>query len=213
LLRVLMQTNHSVDETRLTLTDQMRVRFKGLLDTIGTFLNRLGINPNTLTMIGLAGNFIGALFLAQGKFLIGGLIILSMGPVDALDGTMARLRGEPSDFGGFVDSVVDRYSELIIFGGLLIYYIHADNPLLVSLTFIAAAGSFLVPYVRARAEALGFNAKVGILTRMERFLILTPSLVLSIPWLGIGIVALFANITAFQRIFSVRKQAREMENE
>jgi CDP-diacylglycerol--glycerol-3-phosphate 3-phosphatidyltransferase len=208
-----MQTNHSVDETRLTLTDQMRVRFKGLLDTIGTFLNRLGINPNTLTMIGLAGNFIGALFLAQGKFLIGGLIILSMGPVDALDGTMARLRGEPSEFGGFVDSVVDRYSELIIYGGLLVYYVNADDPLLVSLTFIAAAGSFLVPYVRARAEGLGFTAKVGILTRMERFLILTPSLVLSIPWLGIGIVALFANITAFQRIFSVRKQAREMENE
>jgi CDP-diacylglycerol--glycerol-3-phosphate 3-phosphatidyltransferase len=208
-----MQTNHSVDETRLTLTDQMRVRFKGVLDTIGTFLNRLGINPNTLTMIGLAGNFIGAFFLAQGKFLIGGLIILSMGPVDALDGTMARLRGEPSEFGGFVDSVVDRYSELIIYGGLLVYYINADNPLLISLTFVAAAGSFLVPYVRARAEGLGFNAKVGILTRMERFLILTPSLVLSIPWLGIGIVALFANITAFQRIFSVRKQAREMENE
>jgi CDP-diacylglycerol--glycerol-3-phosphate 3-phosphatidyltransferase len=207
-----MQTNHSVDETRLTLTDQMRGRFKGLLDTIGTFLNRLGINPNTLTMIGLAGNFIGALFLAQGKFLIGGLITLSMGPVDALDGTMARLRGEPSEFGGFVDSVVDRYSELIIYGGLLVYYIHADDPLLVSLTFIAAAGSFLVPYIRARAEGLGFSAKVGILTRMERFLILTPSLVLSIPWLGIGIVALFANITAFQRIFSVRKQAREMEN-
>jgi CDP-diacylglycerol--glycerol-3-phosphate 3-phosphatidyltransferase len=207
-----MQTNHSVEEPRITLTDQMRARFKGLLDAIGTFLNRLGINPNTLTMIGLAGNFIGAFFLAQGKFLLGGLIVLAMGPVDALDGTMARLRGEPSDWGAFVDSVVDRYSELIIYAGLTVYYIRAGDPLLVSLTFIAAAGSFLVPYIRARAEGLGFNAKVGILTRMERFLILTPSLVLSIPWLGIGLVAIFANITALQRIFSVRKQAREMES-
>ena len=202
-----MQTNHSVDDARPTLTDQMRVRFKGQLDTIGHFLNRLGITPNTLTMIGLAGNFIGALFLAQGKFLVGGLIVLSMGPVDALDGTMARLRGEPSDFGAFVDSVVDRYSELLVFGGLLTHYIIVHDALLVALTFIAAAGSFLVPYIRARAEGLGFNAKVGILTRMERFLILAPSLVLNVPWLGIGIVAVFANITAIQRILSVRKQA------
>jgi CDP-diacylglycerol--glycerol-3-phosphate 3-phosphatidyltransferase len=82
----------------------------------------------------------------------------------------------------------------------------------VMLTSIAAAGSFLVSYVRARAESVGFEAKVGIMTRMERFLILVPSIVLSIPWLGIGIVAIFGNITAFQRILSVRKQAREMEN-
>jgi len=206
-----MQTNHSVDEPRLTLTDQMRVRFKGLLDAIGTFLNRFGITPNTLTMIGLAGNFVGALFLARGNFLVGGLIVLAMGPVDALDGTMARLRGEPSDFGAFVDSVVDRYSELIIYGGLLTHYITIGDSILVLLTFSAAAGSFLVPYMRARAEGLGFQAKVGILSRMERFLILVPSLVLDIPWLGIGIVAVFANITALQRVLSVRKQAQEME--
>ncbi len=204
-----MQTNHSVEEKRLTLTDQMRVRFKGLLDAIGSAMNRVGITPNTLTMIGLAGNFVGALFLSQGKFLVGGLIVLAMGPVDALDGTMARLRGEPSEFGGFVDSVVDRYSELIVYGGLLSYYIDIEDSLLAILTFAAAAGSFLVPYIRARAESLGFEAKVGILTRMERFLILVPSLVLSIPWLGIGIVAVFANITALQRILSVRNQAKK----
>lgn len=206
-----MQTNHPVEEKHITLTDQMRVRFKGLLDTIGSAMNRIGLTPNTLTMIGLAGNFIGALFLSQGKFLVGGLIILAMGPVDALDGTMARLRGEPSEFGAFVDSVVDRYSELIAYGGLLTHYIAMKDSLLAILTFAAAAGSFLVPYVRARAEGLGFEAKVGILTRMERFLILVPSLVLSIPWLGIGIVAVFANITALQRILSVRMQAQEQE--
>ena len=204
-----MQTNHSVEEKRLTLTDQMRVRFKGLLDAIGSAMNRVGITPNTLTMIGLAGNFVGALFLSQGKFLVGGLIVLAMGPVDALDGTMARLRGEPSEFGGFVDSVVDRYSELIVYGGLLFYYFVIADSLLAIVTFAAAAGSFLVPYIRARAESLGFEAKVGILTRMERFLILVPSLVLSIPWLGIGIVAVFANITALQRILSVRNQAKK----
>jgi CDP-diacylglycerol--glycerol-3-phosphate 3-phosphatidyltransferase len=206
-----MQTNHSVEEKRPTLTDQMRIRFKGILDALGSAMNRLGITPNTLTMIGLAGNFVGALFLSRGNFLVGGLIVLAMGPVDALDGTIARLRGEPSDFGAFVDSVVDRYSELIVYGGLLTHYITHANSILAIMTFAAGVGSFLVPYIRARAEGLGFEAKVGILTRMERFLILVPSLVLSIPWLGIGIVAVFANITALQRILSVRMQARKRE--
>ena len=106
----------------ITLTDQLRKRFKHVLDPIGAFLNRLGLMPNTITIIGLVGNTIGAYFLWQGHMLIGGLVILAMGPVDALDGTMARLRGEPSDFGAFVDSVTDRYSELVIFLGLILYY-------------------------------------------------------------------------------------------
>lgn len=206
-----MQTDQSVPEQPSTLTDLLRLRFKGLIDPIAAFFNRLGIHPNTLTLLGLAGNFVGAFFLAQGKFLIGGLIILAMGPVDALDGSMARLRGEPSEFGGFVDSVSDRYSELLIFGGLLFHYVDTSQDIPALLTFAAAAGSVMVSYSRARAEGLGFQAKVGILTRVERFVILVPSLVLGFPWLGVGIVAIFANITALQRIYSVRNQARHRE--
>jgi CDP-diacylglycerol--glycerol-3-phosphate 3-phosphatidyltransferase len=206
-----MQTDQSVPEHQSTLTDLLRLRFKGLIDPIAAFFNRLGIHPNTLTLLGLAGNFIGAFLLAQGSFLIGGLIILAMGPVDALDGSMARLKGKTSEFGGFVDSVTDRYSELLIFGGLLFHYVDMSQDIPALLTFAAAAGSVMVSYTRARAESLGFQAKVGILTRMERFVILVPSLVLGFPWLGVGIVAIFANITALQRIYSVRNQARHRE--
>jgi CDP-diacylglycerol--glycerol-3-phosphate 3-phosphatidyltransferase len=207
-----MQTDQSVPNKQSTLTDHLRVRFKGFVEPIAAFLNRLGIHPNTLTLIGLLGNFIGAFFLSSGNFLVGGLIILAMGPFDALDGTMARLRGEPSDFGGFVDSVTDRYSELLIFGGLLIHYLNNSEVLLASVTFIAASGSVMVSYSRARAEGLGFEAKIGILTRVERFVILVPSLVLGVPWLGVGIVAIFANLTALQRIHSVWVQSRHREN-
>jgi CDP-diacylglycerol--glycerol-3-phosphate 3-phosphatidyltransferase len=206
-----MQTNQSLDDTPKTLTDLVRSRFKGVVDPIGAFLNRLGLTPNTMTLVGVTGNLVGAIFLAQGRFVVGGLIILAMGPIDALDGTMARLRGEPTEFGGFVDSVTDRYSELLIFGGLLTYYALQNQPIYIGLTFAAAFGSVLVSYVRARAEGLGFQAKVGLMTRMERFLILAPSLVLSIPWLGVGIIALFANITALQRILAVRRQAHDQE--
>jgi CDP-diacylglycerol--glycerol-3-phosphate 3-phosphatidyltransferase len=190
----------------------LRARFKDVLDPVGAFLNRLGIAPNTITLLGLAGNLVGALLLAQGRFLAGGLVVLLMGPIDALDGTMARLRGEASEFGAFVDSVTDRYSELLILGGLLAYYLRQDAPMMAGITFAAASGSVLVSYVRARGEGLGYQAKVGILTRMERFLVLVPSLMLGYAWLGVAVIALLANITALQRILAVRRQARQEED-
>lgn len=200
---------HTVnDNKRPTFTDLMRVRFKGILDPFGAFFNRLGIMPNTMTILGLLGNATGAVFLARGQMLIGGLIILAMGPIDALDGTMARLRGEPSDFGAFVDSVTDRYSELVILGGLLIYYAMQQNFTSLVLTYLAAAGSVLVSYTRARAQSLGKETKVGILTRLERYLVLSPSLIFNIPLVGLGILAVFSNVTALQRIIDVRRQFR-----
>jgi CDP-diacylglycerol--glycerol-3-phosphate 3-phosphatidyltransferase len=198
----------SEDKKQVTFTDQMRLRFRGVLDPIGAFLNRIGLTPNTMTILGLLGNTIGAIFLAQGRMTWGGLIILAMGPIDALDGTMARLRGEPSEFGAFVDSVTDRYSELVIFGGLLFYYIQEADWRLALVTYVAAVGSVLVSYVRARASSLGYDTKVGILTRMERYLVLAPTLVLGYPWVGVWIIAILANITALQRIVDIRRQTR-----
>jgi CDP-diacylglycerol--glycerol-3-phosphate 3-phosphatidyltransferase len=192
-----------------SLTDLLRVRFKGILDTIGSFLNRLGLMPNTVTILGLAGNILGAYFIAVGQIPLGGLLVLAMGPVDALDGTMARLRGEPSNFGGFVDSVTDRYSELVIFGGLLIYFLGQGNQLACLLTFFAASGSVMVSYVKSRAETQGFECKIGILTRVERYLVLAPLLVFNLPVIALWIIAVLANVTAIQRIYHVRRQAHK----
>src|SRR5512147_3200941 len=192
---------------RKTLTDYLRLWFKWVLDPLGGFFNRLGITPNTMTMLGLLGNTVGAYYLARGEMLTGGLFVLLMTPIDALDGTMARLRGESSDFGAFVDSVSDRYSELIIYGGLLYHFLFLGEPIGGLLVFGAAAGSVLVSYVKARAEGLGYGAKVGILTRVERYLVLAPSLVFNQLYIGLGIIAVFANITALQRIWHVRSQA------
>lgn len=195
--------------TKRTFTDYLRLWFKWVLDPLGRFFNRLGITPNMMTMLGLLGNTVGAFFLAQGEMLTGGIFVLVMTPIDALDGTMARLRGESSDFGAFVDSVSDRYSELIIYGGLLYHYLQVGDSLGGMLVFIAAAGSVLVSYVKARAEGLGYQAKVGLLTRAERYLILAPSLVFNQLYIGLGIIAVFANITALQRIWYVRAHAHE----
>jgi len=194
---------------KLTFTDQMRKRFKSLLDRIGGGINRLGIMPNTMTIIGLIGNTVGAYFIARGQMTMGGIIILLMGPVDALDGTMARLKGEPSEFGAFVDSVTDRYSELVIFGALLIYYVTVGDVLYAVLAYLAAAGAILVSYTRARAQSLGYETKVGVLTRFERYLVLAPCLVFNIPGVALWILAVLGNLTALQRIWDVRSKVHK----
>jgi len=153
------------------------------------------------------GNFLGAYFLSQGRLVLGGWVVLIMTPIDALDGTMARLRGDPSDFGAFVDSVSDRYAELAIMGGLMYFYATQGNALGSTLAFAAAFGSVLVSYVRARAEGLGYKAKVGLLTRMERYHVLAPLLVFNKPILALWILSILGNFTALQRIWYVRKQA------
>jgi CDP-diacylglycerol--glycerol-3-phosphate 3-phosphatidyltransferase len=201
------QTNQQ--KQKLTLSVRARVVFKGVLDPIGAFFNRLGIFPNTMTLLGLAGNVVGAVLIALGYLTVGGIVVLVMGLVDTLDGTMARLRGMPSEFGAFVDSVTDRYSELIIFGGLLYYFIQRADWLSVMAIYLAASGSVLVSYVRARAASVGMDTKIGFLGRFERYLVLAPTLILRIPMVGVWIIAIFANITALQRILDVRRQAIE----
>ena len=187
-----------------TFTDYLRLWFKWVLDPLGRLFLWLGLTPNMVTMLGLLGNTVGAYFLARGEFLTGGILVAVMTPIDALDGTMARLRGEASDWGAYVDSVSDRYSELIIYGGLLYHFLTVGDVTGGMLTFGAAAGSVLVSYVKARAEGLGYDAKVGLLTRAERYIVLAPSLVFGFVNVGLGILAVFANITAVQRVWYVR---------
>lgn len=203
-----MRAREETQPTRTTLSGLMRLWFRWFLDPTAAFLNRLGLMPNTITLVGLAGNAVAAIFLAQGNFLVGGVLVLLMGPVDALDGTMARLRGEPTDFGAFVDSVTDRYSELLIYGGLLLHFLYDEEPTTAALVFAAAAGAVLVSYVKARAEAVGFDARMGLLTRLERYLVLVPSLLLDQVHIGMWVIAVLANVTALQRILYVRRQAR-----
>jgi CDP-diacylglycerol--glycerol-3-phosphate 3-phosphatidyltransferase len=192
-----------------TFTDFLRLGFKWFLDPVAGFLNRIGLTPNSVTLIGVAGNIVAAFFIARGQIMIGGAIVLIVWPIDALDGSMARLRGEASDWGAFVDSVSDRYSELIILGALLYHFAMTSQHIAAVVTFVAAAGSILVSYVKARAEAQSFSAREGLLTRAERYFVLGPSLLFNIPVIGVWIIAILANFTALQRIWVVRAQAHD----
>ncbi len=191
-----------------TFTDRMRAQFKGILEAVGGALNRTGISPNTITLLGLVGSTAGAVLLALGAIPLGGWVILLSGATDAIDGTMARLQGKTTRFGAFLDSTADRFSELFLFGGLAVYFALASNVLGVAAAFAAAIGSVMVSYEKARAEALGFECKVGLLTRMERYMVLCPLLILDLPLVAVAAVAILGNFTALQRIRHVYRQAR-----
>ncbi len=122
---------------------------------------------------------------------------------------MARQKGGNGKFGAFFDSVIDRYSELFLYGGLMVYYASHGDVTGSLLVYFAMMGSIMVSYTRARAESLGFSAKIGLLSRVERYIILVPSLIFRWLYIGLGILAVFTNFTAIQRILSVNKQASE----
>ncbi len=193
-----------------TFTDRLRLVFKEVLDGVGAFLIRLGLTANALTLLGLLGNLIGAVVIGLGYLTTGGLVILFTVPLDAVDGTVARLSGGDTKFGAFLDSVSDRYAELALFLGLLVFYSQNGSVLDMAGIFLAASGSVMVSYARARAEGLGFDAKIGLLSRVERYLVLLPALIFRIPMIGIWIVAVLSNFTAVQRIWYVwRQQERD----
>jgi CDP-diacylglycerol--glycerol-3-phosphate 3-phosphatidyltransferase len=181
----------------------VKERARTVARTVAVGIGRTGVTPNALTIIGLLLNIGVAAVLAAGYLTIGGVLLLAAGAFDMLDGALARSTGQVTKFGAFFDSTLDRYSELIVFGGLLLY-MQASGLLVESaLIYAAAAGSVMVSYARARAEALGFNCEVGWLPRPERILVLAAGLVLGYPAVALWVLAVLTNITAVQRIIHV----------
>lgn len=191
-----------------TLTDQLRVSSKWIIDPVVAWLDRVGVQPNHLTLLGVLGAAASAWLASQGLFTWAGVVFLAMSPFDALDGPLARLRGEPENFGAFVDSVSDRYSELFLFAGLLWYSVDQGPASWVLPIYLAAFGSVLVSYVRARAQSLGMEAKGGVFTRVERVLAIGLTLLFNVPLVGVALLAVGANLTALQRIAHVRAESR-----
>jgi len=194
--------------SRKSLEGVLRKIVKTPLNAIAAFLLRIGLRPNHITLLGLFGSIAAAVLIAFGHLFWAGLLAALMAPLDAVDGAMARLNGNPTIFGSFFDSVIDRYDELFLLAGLTNHFIQQANTWGVMLTFGAAAGSVLVSYTRAKAEALGLNAKVGFMTRIERSIVLIIGLLVGKPLVSVGIIAILANITAIQRIASVWQQSK-----
>ena len=203
--------NQYEEKAVITLTERLRRIFKQPLERVGLYLHGKGIHANHLTFAGIFGTVVGSVFVARGDLLVGGIVILAMGIFDALDGAVARAGGNLKKFGAFFDSVTDRYIELIIYAALTWYFIDTDSQLGIIFSYLAASGSVLVSYARARAQSLGFETKVGLLTRVERIIVIGPAIIFNVPLAGVIIVGVLANITAIQRFLDVWKKAEKAE--
>jgi CDP-diacylglycerol---glycerol-3-phosphate 3-phosphatidyltransferase len=197
-----------------------RERVRGLATPVATALGRLGLTPNALTVIGFAGTCAAAWAASTQRWLLAGVLLLVFAIFDLFDGTLARATGRVSKLGAFLDSTFDRAGEAIVYLGIMAACMDAGFVLGAILAPAAMAAAFMVSYVRAKAESLGFGAargmaNVGLAPREVRIVILVIGLVTaagpSLDGLGIALAAIaaLATLTTIQRTFHVYAQAKE----
>jgi CDP-diacylglycerol---glycerol-3-phosphate 3-phosphatidyltransferase len=191
-------------------------------------LVRLGVTPNMLTILGLLLSALTAVVLALGFLFAGGLLVLFAGIFDMFDGALARVSHTASVFGAFFDSTLDRYSECIILFGLLCYalqrpdlhdafwpatssLLHSEQTWMIVFLFIAAVGSLMVSYAKARAEGLGIECKTGLLARPERVVILAIGLLTGTTIWALALLAILSHVTAIERLVYVWRNTRQMQ--
>lgn len=225
----------SIKQTAKSCRDSLQQGIYCIINPFVRLLIKLGVTPNMVTTIGLLGQIAGAAFMVWagylasrgqnpfGVFTWGGVIIILFSVFDMLDGQVARLGGMASTFGAMFDSVLDRYCEMFTLGGLAFYLIQCGDLTGAIITFVALVGSLMVSYVRARAEGLDIECKIGFMQRPERVVVTTVGIIatgvvgLNLPAssefnpniiavVAMGIIAVFANLTAFARINHCRKQ-------
>ena len=172
----------------------------------------VGINPNVLTFTGFAINVFGAYLLAYGYFPWAGVTILFAAIFDLTDGPVARLTKRVTPFGGFFDSVLDRYSDLILLIGLLIYYGRINRFWYVTLVAMAMIGSVMTSYTRARAENLIPSCKVGFLERPERIVLILIGALFNRMAPVLWVIVVLSNITVIHRILHTYHESRRLAN-
>ncbi len=193
------------------LTELARSRARSLLAGIARVCVSLHISPNALTVAGFVAICLIALVIAAGYEALGGVLVIVAGAFDAVDGTLARETGKVSKFGAFLDSTLDRWADAVLFLAIIYRSLQQNSELTAYLAVIALIGSLLVSYTRARAEGLGGSMKEGWFTRLERMIVLVAGLVLTAVFgplaltVAVGVLAVFANLTAVQRVLAARR--------
>ena len=173
---------------------------------MGRGLVRVGITPNWLTGIGLGLTVAGVVVVLLG-YPVAGAIVMAFGAAgDALDGTVARLRGTEGPIGAFYDSVTDRFCDAAVFGAAA--WLVREDPLTFSVAMVAMGAAFITPYIRAKAEALGWDATVGVIERAERMILLIVALGLGFLQVALWVLAIGGVITVVQRLRAVVRQAQ-----
>lgn len=222
----------SIKDSARRLRDRLQQAIYFVINPFVRLLISLGVTPNMVTTIGLLGNIAGASVFVYagyragitgsvpyGMVTLAGALIIGFSLFDMLDGQVARLGNMASRFGAMYDSVLDRYCELFTLGGIAYYFMQFGELGAAIVTYLALIGSLMVSYVRARAEGLGLECKIGFMQRPERVVVTAVGSLATgiagmcgVPWanailfVAMGIIALFGNLTAIARIQHVRGQ-------
>jgi CDP-diacylglycerol--glycerol-3-phosphate 3-phosphatidyltransferase len=169
------------------------------------------INPNVLTFLGLVINMVAATFLAVGNFRTAGCVIIFAGLFDMVDGRVARETNRVTRFGAFFDSVLDRYSDIALLVGLLVYYGTINRASYVVLTAIVMAASVMISYTRSRAENFIPTCKVGFLERPERIVLLIIGALFDRMAPVLWVIAVLGNLTVVHRMIFTYQESKRLE--
>jgi CDP-diacylglycerol--glycerol-3-phosphate 3-phosphatidyltransferase len=196
----------------MTFTGVVGRIFGPIINGIVTALALSRVHPNVLTFIGLLINIWAAFLFAAGKFRWAGIVLIGAGLFDMVDGRVARETNRVTRFGGFFDSVLDRYSDLAVLVGLLVYYASINRFFYVVLTAIVMTGTVMVSYTRARAENTIPKCKVGFLERPERVVLVIIGALFNRMAQVLWVIAIFSNITVISRILFTWQETKRIEH-
>jgi CDP-diacylglycerol--glycerol-3-phosphate 3-phosphatidyltransferase len=197
----------------MTITSGIGLVCGAIINRIVRWLALSKIHPNVLTFIGLIINIIAAWLFAQGAFWWAGWVVVGAGLFDMVDGRVARATSQVTRFGGFFDSVLDRYSDLALFMGLLVYYASINRNFYVVLTAIVMTGSVMISYARARAECTIRKCKVGFLERPERVVLIIIGALFNRMAAALWVIAVLSNLTVVHRMVYTYRECKRLEDE
>jgi len=165
-------------------------------------------NPNSFTLMGFFSTLLASFLILREFWILAGFSIILSGIFDLIDGVVARKLGKVTAFGGFFDSVLDRYSDLFLLLSLLIYYLNKGDSVLVILTSFVSIGTVLVSYARARAEAANIPCNIGLMERAERIILFSAGALFGWMELMLWVLAILTHFTVIQRVYYVWKKLR-----
>src|SRR5437870_1848328 len=195
----------------MTYTRAVGLVFGTAIDRIVRWLALSKIHPNVLTFLGLVINILAAFLFARGSFMWAGAVVICAGLFDMVDGRVARATDRVTRFGGFFDSVLDRYSDLALYMGLLVYYASINRFFYIVLTAIVMTGSVMVSYTRARAECTIPKCKVGFLERPERVVLIIIGALFDRMAPVLWVIAVLSNLTVVHRMIYTWQEAKRLE--
>lgn len=195
----------------MTYTRAIGVVFGTAINHIVGWLALSKIHPNVLTFLGLLINIWAAWLLARGSFTWAGVVVVGAGLFDMVDGRVARATDQVTRFGGFFDSVLDRYSDLALYMGLLVFYASINRFFYIVLTAIVMTGSVMISYTRARAENAIPKCKVGFLERPERVVLIIIGALFDRMAPVLWVIAVLSNVTVIHRMIYTFQEAKRLE--